>query len=156
MSVRVVNVTGVNDEDVEEEAVQPQAETSALQRSPSGFGRGRRRSSAVLAERRASKATLAERRASKGGLAVPEELKIAEDEEDEAPENDGKDNEDVEEEEAKPEEKWVRAVEKKERAYRQLRGKTLGVFGPDNMIRQAAARVLTLPYVSSFLYATLC
>lgn len=136
MSVRVVNVTGLDDEDEADAEVPPRAETSALERSP-GLGRGRRRSSAM---------TLAERRASRAGPALPEAMKIPEEDGDESPEQ-GKDSE-VEEEEVEPEKQWERVLEKKERAYRQLRGKTLGVFGPDNAVRQAAARVLTLPCVS--------
>ncbi|BGP38716.1 calcium channel protein [Rhodotorula kratochvilovae] len=38
---------------------------------------------------------------------------------------------------------WEKKYGAHEKAYRQLRGKTLGVFGPDNPLRQGCARVLT-------------
>jgi hypothetical protein len=96
--------------------------------------------------------TLAERRASRGGPTLADEAKIPEENEDDSPEEEGKTSDEFDDETQSPpeEEKWEKAHEKKERAYRQLRGKTLGVFGPDNALRQAAARVLTLPCVFSF------
>ncbi|GAA6055172.1 hypothetical protein JCM3770_002218 [Rhodotorula araucariae] len=40
-------------------------------------------------------------------------------------------------------EDWEKKYGAHEKAYRQLRGKTLGVFGPDNPLRRCCARVLT-------------
>ncbi|GAA6002347.1 calcium channel protein CCH1 [Rhodotorula paludigena] len=40
-------------------------------------------------------------------------------------------------------EKWKKRYEEHEKLYRQLRGNTLGWFGPDHRLRQACAKVLT-------------
>ncbi|GAA6002036.1 hypothetical protein JCM10207_003048 [Rhodosporidiobolus poonsookiae] len=146
MSVRVVNVTGTSAGD-EDEAEQDQlrASTSGVQRSPSGAGasRARRRSSVPVTA--AAGATLAERRASR--LTVPGSHEGAVSEEEEEGE-DGTPQEEkggLEEEagDDSPQEPWEAQHAKSERAYRQLRGKTLGLFGPDNPLRRACARVLT-------------
>ncbi|GAA5835858.1 hypothetical protein JCM9279_002122 [Rhodotorula babjevae] len=43
----------------------------------------------------------------------------------------------------KDEDEWERRYEAREEEYRHLRGKTLGVFGPESSVRRACARLLT-------------
>ncbi|GAA5884714.1 hypothetical protein JCM6882_005364 [Rhodosporidiobolus microsporus] len=138
MSVRVVNVTGAAAD--EEDDAATAANTSALSRSPSSLRRARRRSSAVVGAATEGM-TLAERRASRAATLAPPTKRIGEEDEDGHDEQGAADDVlDVEEEEKAT---WEEAHEKNERSYRKLRGRTLGVFGPENALRRACAVVLT-------------
>ncbi|GAA5872257.1 hypothetical protein JCM8547_004796 [Rhodosporidiobolus lusitaniae] len=153
MSVRVVNVTGAAEDDEGEEAQAKAAgDLSALSQSQGSTGLMRTPSG--MRRRRSSAMTLAERRASRAA-GVPSAFDFGKSvaEEDETVEgaaegsDEGKEGgEGLGKEAGVEEEKWEKAHEKSERAYRQLRGKTLGIFGPDNPLRKGCAMVLTSPW----------
>ncbi|GAA5967490.1 hypothetical protein JCM11641_000565 [Rhodosporidiobolus odoratus] len=150
MSVRVVNVTGVDHEADVDEAAQAQQRSflegekeGGLGRSPSirALGAGDRSRSSV-------KLTLAERRASRITVTTAEgdRSRISEEEEEAIGGGDGEDEKGETDEEGVLEQKWEKTRTTQERAYRVLRGNTLGVFGPDNKLRKGCARVLTAPW----------
>ncbi|GAA5943198.1 hypothetical protein JCM10213_006241 [Rhodosporidiobolus nylandii] len=141
ISVRVVNLTG-QDTSADEEHEGP------MEGSGNG-GQGSRRSSVQPpADRRASSATLAPPLGT-------DTSRIAEEHEPKAVAGHADEEADVgrpgslssaegDSEEKSEEAKWQIAKEKREQEYRNnLRGKTLGMFGPDSRVRRGCARVLT-------------
>ncbi|GAA6051051.1 Calcium-channel protein CCH1 [Rhodotorula toruloides] len=118
-SVRVVNLTGIDGEMLAEAEVEAEEAERAREegRSPVDLT-GRRRSSVGI-----------------GVTGVEDDGRSGES----ADRRDA----DAMKDSADPGGEWEKEVQRSEKAFRMLRGKTLGVFDPDNMFRQACARVLT-------------
>lgn len=120
VSVRVVNVTGVDGDMLAEAEV----EAEEAERAREGG-----RSAVSLASRRRSSVGTGATGAEEGSVGRSESVDRRDTGSAEAP--------------GRRDYEWEKEVQWSEKAFRVLRGKTLGVFGPDNPFRQACARVLT-------------